>query len=288
VANAWQSERGTVQALWRYPVKSMMGEALSLVQVDAQGLNGDRVYAIVDQVDGKVATAKNPQKWPLLFGFQAAFLESSGEDGVPSVRLTLPDGRIITNEQKDLDQLLSKALSREVTLAITQEGHVSGMPAGLSDSWTAQSEEYWPDIEGLAQRDTVTAFTLPAGTFFDGGMMHLLTTATLAQLQSLYPEGRFEVPRFRPNVVVETEAPQQGFVEQRWVGRTLSLGEEVRLKIVSSCARCVMTTLAQGDLPHDPGILRTAVKHNQGNVGVYAAVIQGGMLRCGDRVRLED
>jgi uncharacterized protein len=49
----------------------------------------------------------------------------------------------------------------------------------------------------------------------------------------------------------------------------------------------VMTTLAQGDLSRDPGILRTAAQHNQANVGVYAAVARGGTIRRGDTVSSE-
>ncbi|HBP89680.1 MAG TPA: MOSC domain-containing protein, partial [Nitrospiraceae bacterium] len=79
----------------------------------------------------------------------------------------------------------------------------------------------------------------------------------------------------------------QGFIEQGWIGQTLAIGENVQLKITGSCGRCVMTTLAQGELSKDTGILRTAVQHNLGNVGVYASVIQGGAIRIGDGVRLE-
>ena len=79
---------------------------------------------------------------------------------------------------------------------------------------------------------------------------------------------------------------EQGFVEDAWIGHTLAIGDEVRLSVTGPCGRCVMTTLAQGELPTDSGILRTAVQHNQGHVGVYAAVVRGGTMRRGDRVRL--
>jgi len=69
-------------------------------------------------------------------------------------------------------------------------------------------------------------------------------------------------------------------------GRTLVIGGGVELQITTRCGRCVMTTLPQGDLPTDPSILRTAVKHNQGHVGVYAQVLCGGMVRRGDPIRL--
>jgi uncharacterized protein YcbX len=288
MSDATQTEVGAVISLWRYPVKSMMGEQLKTAHVRDHGLLGDRVYALLDSSDGKVASAKNPGKWPGLFAFRATFIEPSDSGAqVPPVSITLPDGTIVTSEQSNLSQVLSKALNREVTLAATDRGHVVGMQSSSTPaSWTANAEEYWPDIEGLDHRDTVTDFALPTGTFFDCATVHLLTTATLNRLRDFYPSGRFEVRRFRPNIVVKLKSGEQGFAEDSWIGHTLAIGDEVRLSITGPCGRCVMTTLNQGDLPKDSGILRTAVQHNRANVGVYAAVVRGGTIRRGDRVRL--
>jgi uncharacterized protein YcbX len=125
---------------------------------------------------------------------------------------------------------------------------------------------------------------MPPGTFFDCATVHLLTAATLDRLGGLYPQGRFEARRFRPNVVVATP-DADGFVENDWIGRTLAIGDEVRLRVTAPCARCVMTTLAQGDLPKDPGILRTAAQHTQAHVGVYAEVLAGGRSAAATRSR---
>jgi uncharacterized protein YcbX len=289
MSHATQPQIGAVVSLWRYPVKSMQGEEVQTAQVRDHGLLGDRAYALLDRADGKVATAKNPRKWPNLFAFRATFIEpsSSGVE-VPPVRMTLPDGTSVTSAQRECHQVLSQALNREVTLAATERGQVAGVPASGPASWTANAEEYWPDMEGLDHRDTVTDFALPPGTFFDCATVHLLTTATLNQLRDGYPHGRFEVQRFRPNIVVDPMRGAQGFVEDAWIGHTLALGDEVRLSITGPCGRCVMTTLAQGALPQDREILRTVVHHHQGQVGVYAAVVRGGTIRCGDRVRLGD
>lgn len=282
---ATQTVLGAVGSLWRYPVKSMMGEELNAAEVTERGLRGDRAYALVDCADGKVATAKNPRKWPQLFDFRATFIDPArvGAHAAP-IRITLPDGTMVTSEQEDCNQILSQALAREVTLDAIERGEEQ---AALSASiaGAAKAEEYWPDMEGLAFRETVTDFDLPAGTFFDCAVVHLLTTATLDRLSELYPEGRFEVRRFRPNIVVQSPPGEKGFIENAWIGHTLAIGEEVRLSITGPCGRCVMTTLAQGDLPKDPEILRTAAKHNQVQVGVYAAVTQGGVIRRGDSVR---
>jgi uncharacterized protein YcbX len=267
----------------------MLGEELTTAQVRDHGVLGDRAYAVLDCADGKVATAKNPRKWPNLFAFRATFIAPLGRRAtVPPVRMTLPDGTIVTSAQRECHQVLSQALNREVTLAATEGGQVAGVPSSADASWTAKAEEYWPDMAGLDYRDTVTDFALPAGTFFDCATVHLLTTATLNRLRDSYPQGRFEVQRFRPNIVVEPLGGEQGFVEDAWIGHTLAIGDEVRLRITGPCGRCVMTTLAQGELPKDSEILRTAVQHHQGQVGVYAAVVRGGTMRRGDRVRLGD
>jgi uncharacterized protein len=275
ISGGANKDLGSVVALWRYPVKSMMGEELNASDLGQRGLLGDRAYAIVDPETGKVASAKHPKKWPHLFDCRAAFVEPprSSED-LPPVRVTLPDGRVTRSDDADFNEAISAMLGRPGKLQMP----VPEKPI---------LEEYWPDIEGLALRETVTDEEMPEGTFFDLGTVHVLTTATLDRLRELYPDGRFEVRRFRPNIVVQTTPGESSFVESDWIDRTLVLGDEVRLKVTGPCPRCVMTTLPQGDLPRDPGILRAAAQHNEANVGVYAEVKQGGSVRRGDGVRAE-
>lgn len=279
---------GSVVSLWRYPVKSMMGEELNAAEVSDRGLLGDRAYALVDSSDGKVASAKNPRKWPQLFQYRAAFVDPPRPGAeIPPVRVTLPDGTVVTSNQADLHESLSRVLGREVTVEAAERGQPEAVASSFPTPWAPRAEEYWPDMEGLDYRDTVTDFDLPEGTFFDGAVLHVLTTATLDRLRELYPQGRFEVRRFRPNVIVETSNRVKDFVEDAWIGQTVRIGDEVQLAITGPCPRCVMTTLAQGDLPKDSGILRTAAQHNQVNVGVYASVLRGGHVRRGDAIRLQ-
>ncbi len=266
---------GSVVSLWRYPIKSMMGEELNASYVTERGLLGDRTRALVDQTTGKVASAKNPRKWGKLFDFRASFVDPPKPGGpLPDVRISLPDGRSVMADQPGADDMLSDALGAQVRL----------MASSLEKP---SLEEYWPDIEGLANREKVTEeFTSPR-TFFDAASVHVLTTATTDRLRELYPEGRFEARRFRPNLVVEPPQHVKDFVENGWVGRTLRVGEDVRLKVSSPCGRCVMTTLAQGDLPRDLGVLRAAARYNKVRVGVYASVEQGGTIKRADSVWLE-
>jgi len=265
---------GSIVSLWRYLVKSMMGEELNATEVATTGLLGDRAYALVDKSDAKVASAKNPRKWPQLFDFRAVLADApKSVVKAPSVRITLPDGTIVSRDQHDTDQILSNVLKRQVKLESTGRAanrYSRGVLAGY---------------RRLDHRDTVTDFGLPEGTFFDCAVAHLLTTATLDHLRALYPDGRFEVRRFRPNIVVETASGEKDFVENAWIGRTLAIGDAVRLS--RALPRCVMTTLSQGDLPKDNGILRTAAQHNRADVGVYASVLRGGRVRRGDSLSLE-
>ncbi len=265
---------GTIASLWRYPVKSMQGEEINASFVTERGLFGDRAYALMDAEDGKTVTAKNPKKWPTMFRFRAAFLEPAADtQAVPPVRITTPAGETLTSEQPDLNQALSQTLGRAVvfTSQPPEKPHL---------------DEYWPDqddVPGLPHSDAVTDENTLENTFFDLAILHLLTTATIDTLRAAYPPGRFEARRFRPNIVVNAGA--EGFVENDWIGKTLAIGDEVRLAITGPCPRCVMTTLPQADLPKDPGILRTAVQQNGANVGVYAEVLQGGVIRQGDAIR---
>jgi MOSC domain-containing protein len=271
-------QEGSVAALWRYPVKSMMGEELNSSDVTDRGLLGDRQFAVVDRATGKVGGAKNPRKWGNFFDFRATYPEPPRMGATaPRARITLPDGTEVTNGETDLEQVLSRVFGRDVAVQEARSG---------PRSTGATAEEYWPDMAGLDYRDTVTDFEMPAGTFFDIGVVHLLTTATLDRLRALYPQGRFEARRFRPNIVISTPGEDQGFVENDWVGGTVTVGGDVRLAITEPCPRCVMITLPQGDLPKDSGILRTAAQHNGVNIGVYASVLSGGTIRRGGAVAL--
>jgi len=266
----------SVLSLWRYPVKSMQGEEINSSFVTERGLFGDRAYALMDALDGKTVTAKNPKKWPTMFQFRAAFeVPATDAITVPPVRITTPHGEILSSTEAGLDEALSDTLGRAVVFAAQppEKPHL---------------DEYWPDgddVPGLPHSDTVTDENTLENTFFDLAYLHILSTATIDALRAAYPAGRFEPRRFRPNILVD--AGPEKFAENGWIGKTIAIGDEVRLAITGPCPRCVMTTLAQADLPKDPGILRAAVQNNDANVGVYAEVLQGGVIHRGDAIRVE-
>src|SRR5881392_3846047 len=97
----------------------------------------------------------------------------------------------------------------------------------------------------------------------DIAVIHLLTTSTINRLRELYPQGRFEVRRFRPNIVMGSTSGEKEFIENLWMAKNITIGEDVVLRVTGACTRCVMTTLPHGDLPKDLGILRTVPGYNQ-------------------------
>jgi uncharacterized protein len=287
---------GTVRALWRFPVKSMLGEELDAVDLREGGIVGDRAYAVRDRETGKVASAKHPKLWPNLFACRAAFVEPPGAEELPAARIELADGTSVTSDAADVDAVLSRFFGRDVELARAAENGYT------IDQYHPDEENYDPE----GHRDEVVEVGLgaaffnerglpsavPEGSFFDLYPFSVLTTSTLNQLGELEPLSRFDARRFRMNVIVETS--ERGFVENEWVGHTLAIGDNVRLGVALPDPRCVMPSLAQEELPRDPRILKALAKHNRIEVagarypcaGVYAVAEAMGTIRKGDRISL--
>jgi uncharacterized protein len=274
-----------IEALYRYPVKSMLGEEVDAAHVGEQGLQGDRTYALVDEETGKVASAKHPRRWGVLFDCRAEYLTEprAGADPAP-VRLTLPGGVSVESDDPNVHDVLSRALGRPV--------HLENRPpdGAVYESYTPRLEGI-PDPEGDTVHDSPVGIVAP-GTFFDAAPLHVVTTATLTHLAKLAPDSAFPARRFRPNVVVTVDG-ETGFVENEWVGHALALGPEVSASVFLAAPRCVMTTLPQGDLPRDLGVLQTIARTNRFDipglgpsscVGVYALTVAGGAVRRGDTV----
>jgi hypothetical protein len=289
---------GALAGLWRFPVKSMRGERLEQAELTPGGLLGDRAFALIDTETGKVVSAKSVVLFPELLGCQASFVESprTGQE-LPPVRIVLPGGRSLTSDDGDVDRVLSSCFKRDVALARV-----------APKDFTV--DQYHPDVEDLdpaGHRDAVVEQKLgaaffaeaglnspvPAGSFFDLFPVSVLTTSTLARLGELAPGSVFDLRRFRMNVIVDTRTP--GFLENEWLGRGLAVGAAARITVILPDPRCVMTTLAQDDLPKDTDILRTLARHNRLQVGaggrfpcagVYAVVTAPGTMHVGDRVAL--
>lgn len=280
---------GTVQRIFRYPVKSMLGEELTTVQVDETGLVGDHVWALVDAETGKLGNAKNPRKWGHLLKYRAEYVEEPvmGAE-LPPLRITFPDGTAVLSTDPAVNDKLSASIGIEVRL----------MRMDQVESTT--SEMIWLDMLGKTTFSAAGAqnehgehqidFDLagPPGRSYDLGNVHVLTTSSLARAKELNPDANFDPLRYRPNFVIETPT-DHGFVETGWFEKTLNMGT-MSSTVMMNAVRCIMTTLAHGELPVDRGTLRTLVKHNTLHVepfgewacfGIYAEVNTVGTVSVG-------
>ena len=281
----------------RYPIKSMLGETPRAAAVEASGLAGDRAHALLDRETGKLASAKDPRLWAGLLGLRAAYSRDAAA-GAPLV-IARADGARIRSDEAGVHDWLSQAVGRSVQLVAT----TAALPA------RAAYDGVWPDIEGLAPQPFIDATktavseagrpvsTLPVGllapgTFQDLAPITLMTRASLRAAAQAHPSGRWDPRRFRSNLLLEIDG--DGFVENEWVGRRLTVGDVV-FEGVAPTPRCIMTTLAQQDLPADHDILRTLARLNRVELkgsgrfaclGVYASVVAGGRIAAGDPVRL--
>jgi uncharacterized protein len=289
---------GSVVGLWRFPVKSMGGEQLPEVELTERGVLGDRAYALIDTDTGRVVSAKSAKLFPGLLNCKAKFVDPPDKVGeAPAVQILLPDGTAVRSDSVVANRVLSAHFGRNVSLK-----------RSAPEDFTI--DQYHPDVDGAdpgGNRDAVVPQKLgsalfaslgmespvPVGSFLDVFPISVLTSSTITRLSELQPHTNFDLRRFRMNVILKTE--QSGFVENDWVGHALTLGEGAQLSIALLDPRCVMTTLAQDDLPQDYEVLRTLVRHNRVQLGelgrfpcagVYAVVAAPGTIRTGDRVTL--
>lgn len=273
----------TIEALYRYPVKSMMGEQVPSAHVTARGLAGDRAWCLVDRASNRAAVVRT---WAVpLMSYRAVFAAEPVPDAPPpALRFTDPAGASWSSTDADSDARFSAAFGRPLTL-------MSHAPAGLLIEFPAGT------VGGKHAHDTEGAMSsaAPPGTFFDVAAIHLITTATLERIQSAHPQGRIDVRRFRPNIVVATDAGP--FAENDWAGRRFAIGDELVLKGLVPTPRCVNATIPQADLPRDAGILKALAQINAvdfGDIGrlpcagLYARVERPGRIRLGDTIRWVD
>ena len=265
---------GTVASLYRYPVKSMLGEGCDALAVTRRGVVGDRAWAILDEATGKVASAKRPKLWRSLLGCSAQTVD----DGAAEIRL--PDSAVYRAGDPALDDRLSALTGRAVRLSGTP-------PDG------AEIDRAHPEAQLVAGLDADVASDIhvlggaaPAGTFLDYAPLHLITSATLDGLDGGEPA------RYRANIVIRSPSGTPWFPENEWLGGTLRIGA-VTLRIVLQTPRCAIPALAHGALPSRPEALRLAADRNRVDVpgfghqpcaGVYAEVLRDGVIRERDAV----
>lgn len=279
---------GTIGAIMRYPVKSLLGEKLDQCTINPSGLEGDRTYALIEMATGKIASAKQPNLWRDLLTF-AAVTASSADP--PSIVITDAAGNQLHPSDPDFDAMLSERLGRKVKL-------VSTRPAGLELNRARPDEVMAQGLDAHVTQDVLEiGAAAPTGGFFDFAPLHLMTSASLDAIGAAAPEAPIAVERYRPNIVIENPAAL-AFGENRWVGRRIHIGPHVRLEVIAPTPRCAVPMLAHGSLPYSRDAVAAVQKRNQVEfpllgpgtfpcLGVYATVVTTGVVQRGDQVVME-
>ncbi|MGH9899950.1 MAG: MOSC domain-containing protein [Pyrinomonadaceae bacterium] len=303
---------GKIREIWRYPVKSMGGEKLQISSVGQIGIFGDRGWALRDEKAREIRGAKH---MPSLLQCSAKYREPPNGEKIPHVDITLPDGTQIGSDDREVNSCLSQLLGRQVSLWPLQPadnrshykraqfgGSImnrisrsrifrpmlkslithSHLQTSVREFFSREPGEPIPDVTTFPE---LMEFTSPPGTYFDAFPIHLLTTSSLATMSRYNPNAIWDVRRFRPNFLIETENCVEGLVEADWSGRTLHFGE-ISLKCEMPTVRCGMTMHAQAELPKDPSVLRTIVRDAEQNLGIYASVTRLGSASVGCGVKL--
>ncbi|MGX5801465.1 MOSC domain-containing protein [Bradyrhizobium sp. Arg314] len=248
---------GTVSQLWRYPASSLAGERLDAISVGLKTVAGDRLFGLVDASDGEIARPDREARW----------------HKVPLIRTRLGEAP------------MSKEWRLEV--AVPGGGWLP-VPDPESDRAVSAFLGFEASIRPFGAENAAPGYAGPrTEARYAKAPIHLLTTASLARLKALHPEGTPDPRRFRPNIVVDMDPVEGAFPETEWIGRKLAVGD-LLLTVSEPCRRCGFTIIAQDGFDTDPGILRNLVRHNAHNLGVYCTVDRPARVEIGAPMLLMD
>ena len=276
----------TVEQLWRYPVKSMLGTTVLSAHLGPLGVDGDRTWATRDLRRGGIRGAKQ------IGGLMELAAWYPDDDATQAPLIRLPDGATVVAGAPGADERVSDAIGHPVRLEplapADDHEHYRRGPSDFDDPveslravFALEADDPLPDFGAFPPE--LAEFESPPGTYYDAWPLLVLTTASLRELQRLAPASVIDVRRFRPSILLDDSG--DGFVEQAWSGHRARLGEAV-IAFGAPCPRCIMTTRAFAGLPEDRSIMRTLVRENQQALGVYGTIVQAGTVQVGDELHL--
>ena len=250
--------KGTIESVWRYPVKSMRGEAVDEVFVGHSGLIGDRVYAIHSDARAERFPWFTGRQYPDLIRHIARYRERA---------VTLAPANPAASHPN-----LPEDAAFELEIETPE-----GVLRPLDDLFLAEL----PAKDG----ETLSAVYSPRN-YVDVAPVSLLSLQTVAQLGEEMGEPLDKL-RFRMNFYIGWDQPG-GFQEDKLVGKRLRIGDTVEIAVLERDDRCKMITLDPETGAETPDLLKHTLAAHEGCVGVYASVLREGMVKPGDAVAVVD
>jgi len=289
---------GEVAQLWRYPVKSLGGERLDQAEVGLRGVLGDRLWAVRDIERDITASARRlPALLTATARYPADVPGDAGPGNVPDVEITFPDGALLSSSDPDVHAKLSELAGREVRLTalppvedtslhrLRRDHQTDGLSSStMRADFGVSEEEKLPDFSMIPMADILTLgrYSTPPGTFVDLAPVHMLTATSLATIGAEVGDA-LDVRRFRPNIFVALDSPEEDLPESHWVGAHVVIGD-VTLDVRMPTVRCVVPSRAQPGLEVNRQITRAVAGKAQRCLGVYCSVERTGAVRVGDHL----
>ena len=255
---------GTVDSLWRYPVKSMRGEEMEEMFAGYPGVYGDRLFAF--------ESSANPKGFPFFTGrdqrqmirYRARF--RNPEKAARPVNLNEAEKSGANPISADASDLMIDVETPDgKTFAIDDPALIDNLRENLDGSHKLT----------LLRSDKAITDCRPLSIFA------VQTAKKLGEETGVAVDKR----RFRANVYVDLTSPE-GFAEDEFVGRSLRIGAKVTVAVLERDARCMMITLDPDTAEKTPAILKAVAQAHEGMAGVYGAVLVEGMMHKGDSVEL--
>jgi uncharacterized protein YcbX len=291
---------GQVAELWRYPVKSLGGVQVEQVDLGERGVLGDRLWAVRDLDRDVTASARQlPVLLTATARYPAPVPPDAGPGNVPEVEISFPDGTVLSSSDDGVHAKLSELAGRDVRLTALPPAEDTSLhkltaaersdtmsPGWLRAAFGMSEDEKLPDLSMVRVSDMVnfTRYSTPPGMFVDLAPIHVMTKTSLATIGAEIGSD-LDVRRFRPNILLTLDNPDDDLPESHWTGARVVLGEAA-LNVLMPTIRCVVPSRAQPGFEVDRRITKAVAVRAQRNLGVYCWVDTGGSVRVGDDVAL--
>jgi len=249
---------GTIESLWRYPVKSMGGETLTEAFMGFSGFYGDRCYAFKNSAarKGFPYLNANVQQQMLLYHPKFRYPERAAKPPNLIEAMSIAPGVTPANAELE-DMILDVVTPSGTVVAIDDPALIEMLSAGL------RGENHLT----LVRSDRALTDCRPVS---------LISLQTVRQI-----EEELDIPidqrRFWSNICINL-ASDHGFAEDELVGRKLRLGSKAVIAVLERDPRCKMISLDPATGEHNPEVLRKVAQAHEASAGVYCAVLVEGAV----------
>ncbi|HEY3038727.1 MAG TPA: MOSC domain-containing protein [Pyrinomonadaceae bacterium] len=258
---------GTVESLWRYPVKSMRGAEIREVFMGFSGIYGDRCYAFKSSAarKGFPYLNANVQQQMLLYRPQFRHPERASKPPNLTEATSIAPGVTPANGDAE-DMVLDIVTPSGEIVSVDDPALIKLLGEGISEKHQLT----------LVRSDRALTDCRPVS---------LISLQTVRQIES-----ELSMPidkrRFRANVYFNFASESGGFAEDDFVGRRLRIGSKATIMVLERDPRCKMISLDADTGEHNPEVLRQVAQAHGNFAGVYCAVLVEGLLKTGDLIEL--